>query len=160
MAVPAKFRGKLQKGAVVTKGLDNCLVIYPRAEWEQLAQKLSSLPISQSNTRAFSSLLFKNVTRAPSGENCNPLGTEPFKLPFSVISLMVSPPSAYAADAPINNDNMTAFTIDFLADIICSLIQIILCGRMLAMMNSQIHLNHSIFMKIVRWPISRVLSNG
>lgn len=57
MAVPAKFRGKLQKGAVVTKGLDNCLVIYPKTEWEQLAQKLSSLPISQSNTRAFSRLM-------------------------------------------------------------------------------------------------------
>ena len=57
MAVPAKFRGKLQKGAVVTKGLDNCLVIYPKTEWEQLAQKLSSLPISQANTRAFSRLM-------------------------------------------------------------------------------------------------------
>lgn len=57
MAVPAKFRSKLQQGAVVTKGLDNCLVVYPRAEWENLAQKLSSLPISQANTRAFSRLM-------------------------------------------------------------------------------------------------------
>lgn len=57
MAVPAKFRAKLQQGAVVTKGLDNCLVIYPRAEWEKLAEKLSSLPISQANTRAFSRLM-------------------------------------------------------------------------------------------------------
>lgn len=57
MAVPAKFRTKLKQGAVVTKGLDNCLVIYPRAEWEQLAEKLSSLPISQANTRAFSRLM-------------------------------------------------------------------------------------------------------
>jgi MraZ protein len=57
MAVPAKFRAKLQSGAVVTKGLDNCLVIYPRAEWERLAEKLASLPISQANTRAFSRLM-------------------------------------------------------------------------------------------------------
>lgn len=57
MAVPAKFRSKLQNGAVVTKGLDNCLVIYPKAEWEALAEKLSSLPISQANTRAFSRLM-------------------------------------------------------------------------------------------------------
>lgn len=57
MAVPAKFRAKLKQGAVVTKGLDNCLVIYPRAEWEALAEKLSSLPISQANTRAFSRLM-------------------------------------------------------------------------------------------------------
>jgi MraZ protein len=57
MAVPAKFRAKLKNGAVVTKGLDNCLVIYPRSEWETLAEKLSSLPISQANTRAFSRLM-------------------------------------------------------------------------------------------------------
>jgi len=57
MAVPAKFREQLRQGAVVTKGLDNCLVIYPRSEWEKLAEKLSSLPISQANTRAFSRLM-------------------------------------------------------------------------------------------------------
>jgi MraZ protein len=57
MAVPAKFRKSLQRGAVVTKGLDNCLVIYPRAEWEVLAQKLAALPLSQANTRAFARLM-------------------------------------------------------------------------------------------------------
>lgn len=57
MAVPAKFRERLKKGAVVTKGLDNCLVIYPQKAWEALAEKLSSLPISQANTRAFSRLM-------------------------------------------------------------------------------------------------------
>jgi len=57
MAIPAKFRTKLKSGAVITKGLDNCLVIYPKAEWETLAEKLSSLPISQANTRAFSRLM-------------------------------------------------------------------------------------------------------
>ncbi len=57
MALPARFRKKLQQGAVVTKGLDECLVVYPRKEWEELAKRLSSLPISQSNTRAFSRLM-------------------------------------------------------------------------------------------------------
>lgn len=54
VAVPVKFREQLRKGSVVTKGLDTCLVLYPMEEWEQLASKLSKLPISQSNTRAFS----------------------------------------------------------------------------------------------------------
>ena len=54
VAVPAKFREELRKGAVVTKGLDACLVIYPSSEWATLADKLSKLPISQSNSRAFS----------------------------------------------------------------------------------------------------------
>ena len=57
MAVPSKHRAKLKKGAVVTKGLDNCLVLYPQAEWKELAEKLAALPITESNTRAFSRLM-------------------------------------------------------------------------------------------------------
>jgi len=52
LAVPAKFRSELKK-AVVTRGLDNCLFLYPKKEWDKLAEKLAALPISKSNTRAF-----------------------------------------------------------------------------------------------------------
>jgi len=57
LAIPIKFRKELQKGAVVTRGLDNCLFLYTKTEWEKLAQKLSALPISQSNSRAFARLM-------------------------------------------------------------------------------------------------------
>lgn len=57
LAVPVKFRSDLKKGAVVTKGLDGCLFLYTISEWKALADKLSKLPISQSNTRAFSRLM-------------------------------------------------------------------------------------------------------
>ncbi len=53
VAIPAKFRSELAKGAVVTKGLDGCLFLYPLSQWQELAQKLSNLPINQSNSRAF-----------------------------------------------------------------------------------------------------------
>lgn len=53
LAVPAKFRNMLKKGAVVTKGLDNCLFLYSQDEWKKIAQKFASLPISQSKARAF-----------------------------------------------------------------------------------------------------------
>jgi MraZ protein len=53
LAVPAKFRQLLAKGAVVTKGLDNCLFLYPKAKWEEMAQKFANLPISQAKARAF-----------------------------------------------------------------------------------------------------------
>lgn len=56
LAIPVKFRKELSK-AVVTKGLDDCLVIYPAREWQKLATQLSALPISQANTRAFSRLM-------------------------------------------------------------------------------------------------------
>jgi len=57
LAIPAKFRAVLSKGAVVTKGLDNCLFLYTKTDWQELAEKLAKLPISQSNTRAFSRLM-------------------------------------------------------------------------------------------------------
>ena len=57
LAVPVKFRDDLKKGAVVTKGLDGCLFLYTMSEWKILAEKLSKLPISQSNTRAFARLM-------------------------------------------------------------------------------------------------------
>lgn len=56
LAVPAKFRSSLKK-AVVTRGLDACLFVYPLAEWKKLAEKLANLPISQSNSRAFARLM-------------------------------------------------------------------------------------------------------
>ncbi|MFH1426108.1 MAG: division/cell wall cluster transcriptional repressor MraZ [Candidatus Kerfeldbacteria bacterium] len=57
VAVPVKFRADLSKGAVVTRGLDHCLFLYPKEEWEKLAEKLTKLPISQSKSRAFARLM-------------------------------------------------------------------------------------------------------
>src|SRR3989338_7380479 len=57
LAVPIKFREELATGAVVTRGLDKCLFLYPQREWEILAEKLAKLPIARANTRAFSSLM-------------------------------------------------------------------------------------------------------
>ncbi len=56
LAVPAKFRNELKK-AVVTKGLENCLVLYPKKQWDVLAGKLAALPISKANSRAFARMM-------------------------------------------------------------------------------------------------------
>ena len=57
IAIPKKFRDDLTKGAVVTKGLDNCLFVYTKKEWEKLANKIAKLPFSQAKSRAFSRLM-------------------------------------------------------------------------------------------------------
>ena len=57
LALPVKFRKELLRGAVVTRGLDHCLVIYTAGEWEKLATRLSNLPMASANTRAFSRLM-------------------------------------------------------------------------------------------------------
>jgi MraZ protein len=53
LAIPAKFRMILKKGAVVTKGLDNCLFLYSKEQFETIAKKFAALPISQAKARAF-----------------------------------------------------------------------------------------------------------
>lgn len=54
VSIPAKFRPLLKKQIVVTRGLDNSLFLYPMNEWKKLGEKLASLPIATSQTRAFS----------------------------------------------------------------------------------------------------------
>jgi len=64
LAIPKKFRADLSKGAVVTRGLDNCLFLYTREEWEKLAEKLAGLPFAQANTRAFARLMLAGAMDA------------------------------------------------------------------------------------------------
>lgn len=62
VAIPAKFRDELGTGAIVTRGLDNCLFIFGRHEWESLAAKLMALPLAQANSRAFVRLMLSGAT--------------------------------------------------------------------------------------------------
>lgn len=62
VAVPKKFRLRLVGGGVVTRGLDGCLFLYPRGTWEVLAKKLSKLPLTGRDARAFSRYLFANAS--------------------------------------------------------------------------------------------------
>ena len=57
LAIPAKFRKALGKNAVITRGIDNCLVIYPVQEWKKLATKLESLPSSRIDARGFARIM-------------------------------------------------------------------------------------------------------
>lgn len=52
--VPAKFRESLGTTFIVTRGLDQCLFVYPMEEWVVLEQKLKSLSLMKSDARAFS----------------------------------------------------------------------------------------------------------
>jgi MraZ protein len=51
--VPAKWRSRLAEGAVVTKGFDGSLNLYPLSVWSEIAEKLAALPQSQPSVRAY-----------------------------------------------------------------------------------------------------------
>lgn len=57
VALPSKFRKELGRKVVVTRGLDKCLFVYPLKTWEELAEKLGTLPMGESGTRSFVRLM-------------------------------------------------------------------------------------------------------
>ncbi|HEY4520308.1 MAG TPA: division/cell wall cluster transcriptional repressor MraZ [Candidatus Paceibacterota bacterium] len=61
LAIPAKFRKELGEGAVITRGLDNCLFVFPLKHWNQLAEKLASTPIGQKDSRSFARLILSGA---------------------------------------------------------------------------------------------------
>ncbi|MCR6095936.1 division/cell wall cluster transcriptional repressor MraZ [Salipaludibacillus agaradhaerens] len=62
MIVPAKFRDELGSTFVVTRGMDKCLFVYPEKEWQQLEQKLKTLPFTKKDARAFTRFFFSGAT--------------------------------------------------------------------------------------------------
>lgn len=60
--IPSKFRDDLGDEFVMTKGLDSCLFIYPKKEWEILENKLKSLPLTNKDARAFIRFFFSGAS--------------------------------------------------------------------------------------------------
>jgi transcriptional regulator MraZ len=61
VAIPAKYRGQFAQGAVVTRGFEPCLVLYPTAEWDGFAEQISSLPMSQADARQITRQIFSSA---------------------------------------------------------------------------------------------------
>lgn len=59
--MPAKFRDYLGDRFVITKGLDNCLFVYPQEEWGVVVEKLRQLSFTKADARAFSRFFFSGA---------------------------------------------------------------------------------------------------
>lgn len=57
LSIPSKFRKELGDGGVVTRGLDNCLFVFPLKYWLDLQDRLRKLSLVQEDTRAFYRLM-------------------------------------------------------------------------------------------------------
>lgn len=62
VSVPSKFREDLGQSFVVTKGLDNCLFMYSKTEWETFENKLKQLPLTNQDARSFMRFFFAGAT--------------------------------------------------------------------------------------------------
>jgi MraZ protein len=58
LAIPARFRADLAQGATVSKWIDGCAAMFPKAEWDVLADKTAALPVTDKGSRTFQRFLF------------------------------------------------------------------------------------------------------
>ena len=59
--IPAKFRDELGDKFILTRGLDNCLFIFPQEEWQKFEEKLLNLPVASKDARAFVRYFFSSA---------------------------------------------------------------------------------------------------
>ena len=64
VSVPAKFRKELGASVVVTRGLDKCLFVYPKAAWKKEAQKFAAHSSGTAAGRAFARLMLSGASEA------------------------------------------------------------------------------------------------
>lgn len=59
--IPAPYRPYLSEGAILTRGIDRHLVIYPHDVWDSVAQQLNRLSIADPTARALRRLVFSGA---------------------------------------------------------------------------------------------------
>jgi MraZ protein len=61
LTIPAKFRGLLAAGMVITRGLDRNLMAFSLEGWEELAARVKSLPWGDPSAREFRRRIFSGA---------------------------------------------------------------------------------------------------
>ncbi len=61
LIIPARFRPLLTEKAILTRGLDKHLVIYPEETWEKVMEQLNQIPITHPSARALRRLIFSGA---------------------------------------------------------------------------------------------------
>ncbi len=62
LTIPSRFRDELGgRNIVITRGLDRCLTIYPLDVWDEIAQKVNALPITDPRGRALRRIFFADA---------------------------------------------------------------------------------------------------
>ena len=61
LTLPARFRSAFASGVVVTRGLDPCLVAYPREEWAASQSRIAELDTLSSEARALQRVVYANA---------------------------------------------------------------------------------------------------
>ena len=47
LIIPSKFREELGEEFIITRGIENCVFIYSKEDWQKIVTKLESLPFTK-----------------------------------------------------------------------------------------------------------------
>ncbi len=61
VVVPQKFREALESGAILARGIDGCIEVYPPVEWEQVAARVKRFSPYERNARILRRLTFSGA---------------------------------------------------------------------------------------------------
>lgn len=64
LIIPSKFREELMDEVIITRGLENCLFIYPKENWDKITNKLNALPFTKKDARSFNRFFLSGATSA------------------------------------------------------------------------------------------------
>ena len=59
--IPAKLREDLGEKFIISKGIGNCLFVFPATEWANFSSKLRTLPIADKAAQGFLRMLFASA---------------------------------------------------------------------------------------------------
>lgn len=62
ITIPSRFRDALGEHFIATKGLDNCIFLYPLEEWKLIEEKLHALPLTRADVRSFVRFFFSGAS--------------------------------------------------------------------------------------------------
>lgn len=61
--IPPRFRKQLRDGLMLAAGVEKCINVYPLAEWEKLAETLTTTSITRSKLRRLKRTIFATAFR-------------------------------------------------------------------------------------------------
>lgn len=64
LTLPSKFREELGEQFIITRGLEDCLFVYPMNEWIKITSRLKSLPFTKKDARSFMRFFLSGATAA------------------------------------------------------------------------------------------------
>ena len=58
LPLPPKFRRDMKEAAILTRGSEKCVAVYPASEWKRLADSLAAKTVTSANLRKLNRAIF------------------------------------------------------------------------------------------------------